>query len=280
MLTLLVNRIRERIDELAWERRRPILVAVRVPDTIEMCLTLGLDVETWIAGGLIDLMTVSGYFRLAEWASTVQMEDSIGWPVPIYACLSESRQRDVEAKAVYNSPEGYRSRALNAWHEGVDGIYLFNAFDPTNPMWHELGDPKKLETLSKTYFTAARGYGNVESWWKGGSKFMHRSILSPDRPRKLEAGRAATVRLLVGEDTGSAKARTLRMRFTGLEDAGLVRVTVNGTPVDSPALDGAWLTADLPLGLVHEGWNDVAVTLTDASVAPVSWLDLHLHVER
>jgi len=40
MMTDLLRRIREVVDEVGWERRRPILVAVRVPDTIELGLHL------------------------------------------------------------------------------------------------------------------------------------------------------------------------------------------------------------------------------------------------
>ena len=278
MMTELLCRVREMTEEVGWERGRPILVAVRVPDCIELCRTLGFDVPRWLREGLIDLMTVSGYFRLEKWKWSVALGHD--HRVPVYACLSESRQRDAEAKAVYTSQEGYRARAMNAWYSGVDGIYLFNAFDPTSPLWRELGDPSALKKLSKVYFTAARGYGNVDSWWKGGSKWMRRSILSPDRPRRLAAEQPEVVELLVGEDPETAAALVLRLRFEGLPVAEAVRVEVNGESPGPLRLEGAWLESELPRGVVREGWNEIAVTL-EAEVEPsVSWLDLHLRVER
>jgi len=278
MMTGLLRRVREMTEEVGWERGRPILVAVRVPDCIEFCRTLGFDVPRWLREDLVDLMTVSGYFRLEKWKWSVALGHD--HRVPVYACLSESRQRDAEVKAVYTSQEGYRARAMNAWYSGVDGIYLFNAFDPTSPLWRELGDPSALKQLSKVYFTSARGYGNVDSWWEGGSKWMRRSILSPDRPRRLTADRPEVVELLVGEDPDTAAARMLRLRFKGLPEVEAVRVEVNGESPGPLRLEGTWLVGELPRGVVREGWNEIAVTL-EAGVEPsVSWLDLHFRVER
>lgn len=57
-MTELVRRVRVMSREVGRKRGRPILLAVRVPDSLEYCRFVGLDLERWLAEGLVDLLTV------------------------------------------------------------------------------------------------------------------------------------------------------------------------------------------------------------------------------
>ncbi len=55
---------------------------------------------------------------------------------------------------------------MEAWNAGVDGIYMFNFFNPNRPEWRELGDPKTLAGLDKLTFVTCRN-GNPNMWLPG-----------------------------------------------------------------------------------------------------------------
>jgi len=89
MMTELLRRVRIMTEEVAQERGRPLLIAVRVPDCPEFSRALGLDWEQWLQEDLIDLLIVGGYFQLRPWQDAVELGHQ--YNVPVYPCLSESR---------------------------------------------------------------------------------------------------------------------------------------------------------------------------------------------
>jgi len=227
--------------------------------------------------GLIDLLVVSGYFRLNPWETTVKLGHQYG--VPVYPCLSETRIKDKQAHKARASLECYRARAANVWASGADGVYLFNYFNPNSPLWRQLGDPKTLAGLDKVYTTGARGISVINRWMAGGMRFFKRSHLSPERPRKLEPGKPVTVELPVGEDLGAAAPKiTLRLRIDKLGDAKDVSVKLNDQPMSGGALKDAWVEYALTPTLVKRGVNRFEFTLNPASKAKPVLQDLLLWV--
>ncbi|MCK5802062.1 MAG: family 10 glycosylhydrolase, partial [Lentisphaeria bacterium] len=125
MMTDLVRRIRQMTEREGIRRGKPILVAIRVPDSVEYAKGLGLDFERWLKEGLVDCLIGSGYFRFNHWAQLVELGHKYG--VKVYPCLSESRIRRVKkAFRARRSDDSYRARAMNVWDAGADGVYIFN----------------------------------------------------------------------------------------------------------------------------------------------------------
>ncbi|HAW32901.1 MAG TPA: hypothetical protein DCY03_33125 [Planctomycetaceae bacterium] len=274
----LMRRIRTMADEVGHQRGRPILIAIRVPDSVEYARVLGLDVETWLKEDLVDIMTVTGYFRLNPWKESVELGHK--YQVPVYAGLSESRQKDQRARKVYASTEGFRGRAMNAWSQGIDGIYLFNSFNPRHPLWRELGDPTQLQSLPKVYFTSARGYASVNSWWKKGSSYMNRDILTPDHPRVVRPGKSVSVTLPVGEnpvETGAALKLKVRLKTLPQNKEELI-VKLNGEVVPLHAGEEHFLSGKIKPGFVRTGENQIEFTLASAAALPVVVEDLQLWI--
>jgi hypothetical protein len=156
------------LDE-GMKHGKPLLIAVRVPDSVEYCRGIGLDIERWLREGLVDVLITTCYFRLNPWEYSVELGHRYG--VPVYASLSESRVNEKvhgevgEFTRDWNT-ESYRARAMEAWHAGVDDICMFNIFNPNRPQWRELGDPKTLEGLDKLTFVTCRN-GNPNMWLDG-----------------------------------------------------------------------------------------------------------------
>jgi len=148
LMTQLIRRIRKMTQEVAAGRGRPMLVAVRVPDSVAYCRALGLDLETWLDEGLVDIVINGCYFRFNEWDYLVGLGKK--HDVPVYACFESRRiERDTKETEGPTSLEVWRGEAYQAWKAGVNGIYTFNRFNPRDPIFRELGDPKLLETLNR-----------------------------------------------------------------------------------------------------------------------------------
>ena len=154
MLTDLMRRVRKMTDRRAGERGRPMLIAVRVPDSVEYCSAIGIDLVRWLKEDLVDLLVVGGYFQLNPWETSVALGHKYG--VPVYPSLDDPRFRDKEAQELRNSAACCRGRALEAWAAGGDGIYLFNFFDPHSFLLKELGDPKAMVNMEHLYTSGAR----------------------------------------------------------------------------------------------------------------------------
>ncbi len=271
MMTGLLRRIREMAERVGRQRGRPVLIAVRVPDSVEYSAAMGFDLVRWLEEDLIDLLVVSGYFRLSPWETSVELGHKYG--VPVYPCLSESRLGG-EAQKVRASVECYRARAMNVWDSGADGVYLFNFFNPHSPLWSDLGDPAALKAMDKVYCTGARSVNNANSWLADGMRFLSRSPLTLERPRRLQPGKPTTVDLRVGEqlaEAGRAKPEVqLRLQVQGLGDAGEIAVNLNGETLEGGTLSGESLEYSLAPALVKRGANRFEFALeADSTAKPV-----------
>jgi hypothetical protein len=60
MMTDLVKRIRAMADREGAKRGKPILLTIRVPDSVEFCRAMGLDVERWLQEELVDILETLG----------------------------------------------------------------------------------------------------------------------------------------------------------------------------------------------------------------------------
>jgi len=175
-MTALWRRVRALTDRIGRERGRPLLIAVRIPDSVGYCRAMGLDVDQWLAEGLIDVVVGGGYFKLEPWENLVSLGKK--FDVPVYAAFVRRR---IEPNAP--APEGptaldiWRGEALMAWRAGVNGIYTFNRFVPTDPIFRELGDPALLETLDhveQTAYDENCTWSKPQTWLKDGDRFVKR----------------------------------------------------------------------------------------------------------
>ena len=172
LMTDLMGRIRKMVGEVERERDRPLLIAVRVPDSVGYSKAIGLDTVAWLEQDLVDLLTGGGYFHLEPWEDLVELGRR--HDKPVYPCVSNSRLCDVveEYRGRDDDLEIWRGEAARAWEAGVSGIYVYNRFDPESPLFRELGDPEVLETLDKTYVPNPGKARNMERWLKDGGSYL------------------------------------------------------------------------------------------------------------
>ena len=279
MMTELMRRIRAMTEQEGMRRGRPILVAVRVPDSVEYSRAVGIDLKRWLGDGLIDLLVTGGYYRINDTSYSVALGHEHG--VKVYPSLDESRVRDPDARKLRSSTAAYRGRALEAWSAGVDGVYLFNAFDPKDPIWRELGSPTVLAGADHDYFASMLGQGAAAGGAYPHVGFMRIPRLNPATPIALRPGATETVTFQTGafraSTAGRAASVALRLQFNRPPAADSIAVRINGSGVSGANTTGMWLEFALASERLRQGTNEVSVTL-QANAAALSLTDLRCSV--
>ena len=274
MMTDLVRRVRLMTEREGVRRGRPILVAARVPDSVEFAMGLGLDVRRWLQQGLVDCLIGSGYFRFDDWTRLVELGHTYG--VKVYPCLSESRIRRVkEAYRARCSDDCYRGRAMNVWAAGADGVYIFNEYNAGRRYLHDIGAVDTLRAKSKLYFVTVRN-GSPSRYLSGGNTYVNRQLLSPEDAIPIARGQRVTVDVVVGEDFAWVRDADVepevlcRLDIDGLTpDDGQPEVTLNGRTLTPGTSGPAGLLFAVDPGWLERGLNRVEVFLRPADDALV-----------
>lgn len=275
-MTSLVRRIRQMTEVTGRKRGRPILLAVRVPDSVEYCRFIGLDLEQWLADGLVDLLVVSGYTQLNPWEYSVELGHRYG--VKVYASLDDSRVADLDARKLRGSLATCRGRALNVWSAGADGVYMFNFFDPHSLLWRELGDPAKLRRLDRNYFVSVRGPGYMHVPHRD---FLNVPTLNPAEPISIEPSKAASVEFRIGEDGADGfegMQVTLRLQFKQPPEPPQFRAVLNGKELAGGVVREGWLEFVLQPGALHEAVNQLELASGPLQAEALSLLDLYVEI--
>lgn len=263
MMTGLMRRVRAMTEAVGVEKQKPLLVCVRVTDSVEFNRDMGLDIEQWLKEGLVDLLATTCYFRLNPWSASVELGHKYG--VRVYPCLSDSRMKG-ETRFRRSSYESYRGRAMNAWAAGADGLHVFNHFNPRSSVWRELGDHETLRTQSKLYFVTVRD-GSPNSWLAGGDKYRTIPMLGPSCPVVLTQSKPLSVTITVGDDvdlvrkTGWEPSFTCHLSVPRVTRPDELSVKVNGRPLTGGTIVDGWLDLSVPAGCVKQGENEVEMAL-------------------
>jgi len=146
-MTNLVRMVRDLTEKVSIERGKPILLAICVPNSMEVCKAVGLDVEQWLKEDLIDIASI-GEVVAGMWLS---WEDSIKeyepYDVPVYAVIDEINVPTQAAKA--NRDEA--KEAAIAYAAGADGMYLYNYFNVNAPIFDTLGSAETCGPVDPNY---------------------------------------------------------------------------------------------------------------------------------
>lgn len=175
LMTDLVRKIRCRLDELSEEQNRPMYLFVRIPPSEEACSWAGLDIDTWMKEGLVDLISPSQLMTLAHDMPIKNMtKKAHNYNVLIYPTIYPRTSfrvplipssvdlgmgndvgRDVTLAEALGAAANYR------WME-VDGFYFFNYYGYPHPQYmyemtahfnHDIIDTNdKVYVVTKTYY--------------------------------------------------------------------------------------------------------------------------------
>jgi hypothetical protein len=282
-LTDLMRRIRDMRDKVGAERGKPLLLAIRTPDTPEYCRALGIDLEKWMEEGLFDIWIATGYFRLQEWDDIVAL--SHRHDVPVWASIDDSR---VNGRENRNSLEAFRARIMNVRRAGVDSVWIFNYFhfpkDREFQLLNEAGSIESLAFSDKVYVPDDLGQDMAWRYLPGGGDYYKRSLtFDPQFPAKLAAGAVCEVELRVGDDLSAAAKDghdaqvALRLQGDGFEDD--LQVAMNEQELKSTTQQDGWIEFAVDPAQVKLGVNQVRIGRTGSSASETTLKDLQLAID-
>ena len=301
LLTDLIRRIRKMTDAIGRKRGQPILLATRVPDSVEFCRNIGIDLEPWLRDGLVDMLITGAYFRLNPWEYSVELGHRHG--VPVYPSLDNpvgvvdpdlpkrefslndrlpwvaaTKTCPIDAKR--KSLASWRGRAMRAFAAGADGIYLFNMFTPTHRLLWQIGDPEGLKAASKLYFPHWRGTRQPPAnYMTKGNLFYHELPLNPMFPLEIR-DKPLTVDLPIGDDLRGAKPTVVaELWIQPATSHESVSVTCNGKPLTGGTSAGERLRFSLTPASLEKAKNVFALIRAPGPEAGKAFLrDIMLEV--
>ena len=274
LLTALLKRVREHLDQRSKSCGRPIRLAVRVNESLRACRLNGFDVPEWIQQRLVDYISLGSGVMDIEVAEFKNLAAPHG--IHVYACLYgwPSKYNPIPAELA-------TGLALNYWSQGADGIYLFNWFPHTKNnsentgaymagLLKQLGSPAALRARPGVMFAADRGRPQRPYQYN----WLHCVL-----PEALPEGRPLQATIRVGSKLNSKV--TVEMQVDNLQIDDLVELSLNGNPLKGlKRVQTNRLSTTMDAASLRIGVNEAVIRLAkrsgmSAKPRVVSALELH-----
>ncbi len=248
--TAFMRQLRNALDDIGRERKRPFLLAARVPHTLAGCRADGFDIKAWAEQGLVDALTLGTRSMDVE---VERFREAVGASVRLQPCFDDHHATDGYR---YGSSEFLRGVFANHWQRGADSVVTFNWSIGTpevaksiggeiGPLTHqvafkEIGSPRTLAGKDKFFAVERRG---GYPWADG---YLNRN---DDAPLPMElTDESATVDLTLHiADAPSVKGArlTLRCVFFGAAVDVRIEIRLNDRELEIGALDPEWKDAQI-----------------------------------
>ena len=224
-MTDFLREFRSITQEVAHRRGRPLLVGARIPENLQGCHFDGLDIETWVREGLVDVLALG--IRSFDVDIAAFRRITAGTHVKLYPSVDDHHASDGYATPPIDI---YRGVAANWWRQGADGIQTFNfnhAPDfPFREVWEthlqayrELGSPRTLHRKNKRFVVQRRGGGhgptvipNPQDWTTPRWMYFNTNMLAPLPAPLANDGKADTLlTVAVADDLGTDREQVERL---------------------------------------------------------------------
>ncbi|MAE66118.1 MAG: hypothetical protein CMJ18_17745 [Phycisphaeraceae bacterium] len=266
LMNELVRDLRAMTEAEGLRRGRPIVVAARCVEDLDVSLNSGLDVRTWLEQDLVDILTfVAATEHTPSIRPITEFADGLGVPVyPIINAYDAAVEKEGDDRRG-NLPV-WRADALNKFDQGAAGLQTFNLFDPDLPQWRELGDPDLLRTLDRTYV-----WHYLPSQRHGRDTFGALRVTRHRHAVEVTASGCEPMPIHIGEDLSSAPGDpklTLRVHAAETMNPNDLQIRLNDRHIGvNPAPDDpSWLRADdLDPGMFRKRENLVTAQIREGS---------------
>lgn len=280
LMTELVETAESLANAAAERLGHPVDLAVRVPTSPRVAKSLGLDVETWVGAGWVDLLTASPFWsstntdiRLNEWNDligesdvvlAVASEDGINSGGVSRRTMTRSEMRGLFASAVYDGARPYFFNLFtNPWqlwsHEDYIGII------------EDAGDDPALFGLERRHVVTI-----ADPWVEGEPRA--RALLpvtGTDVSFRINIGRApstdraGTVELVIDKQANVSVNDVVAHYDTVVDAAELVAINIDR------ALRPQRHVFVVPRGVLRAGYNTVRIQ--SDTPATVRWVEIRIY---
>ncbi len=278
LITEMVREIKHTIDSLSAVRGHKILLAVRVPVTVEGALDKGLDVKQWADEGLIDFVTIGVHWRGDTGIPVAKFRKEFGHnEIPLYASIDDGGYLPRE----FYSDGMYRGMASHILGEGADGVYLFNFYfgDLYNrqqnnlPLLEEGGLVRRTRTpelLNEIGSLATLQGRNKIYCMSDGVTDAYRALGAAQLPVAVSSGRATDLTVQIADSLKSYTPEEMIL-FLRTDRPANINLEVNGTKITEQKPEYVHLydrdrgmrpenrmyAYILPAGSLHQGENTI-----------------------
>lgn len=262
ILTTFFDRVRTGLNQVADQRGRPCLVAIRVDENMDGCYLDGFDVNSWVQNDSLDILI------MASGAIDINVPDftaiTAGTDVLVYPCLYHHPSGYGLSEA--DQPELGPAMATNYWYQGGDGIYSFNfwlhgASQSEIYLHYIMGDPADLIGLDKMYVADREPTGAHIEYPHNWNQCVLRVTVG--------AGESVDVPVMVGEDIDAVDVpSSLELRVIGdgtLDPGDVLTIELNGNPLAQTRV-GQTISMTPTAPQVLLGGNTVTVSVSSGSV--------------
>ena len=277
VLTRLVRAIRTLVLRESAKRKKPLLLTVRVPSTVELCRKIGIDIAAWLEESLIDVMALGGGYITFDLPAKAMIDLGHEHGVPVYPCLSQSglMYRAPRGTSTKQPPEAWYGAASRLWSDEADGIYTFNLFPGpgtdadrkyARDVLTTIGSPEKLRTSTIQYAMSDAGWWMPQHYWAKDAAEFSSALPLPLTPNEFTRTYMTVPEDLRGADI--SVTAEVRVDFTGLSED--TRPTILfGSANFGPQSGGKGIagvrrfTCRVPLQAISQGRNRVMVKVAD-----------------
>lgn len=232
-VTEFLRMVRRMLLDTARVKGHPLLLSVKVPETLRGCRIDGFDVAAWAREDLVDMLT------LGSRTMTVDVEDFrkvVGPRIRLSPCIDDHHATDG-----YRFPPGevYRGAAWNWFEQGADSVTAFNwsasagkpSSDRHGIACREIGSLETMRGKPLLFFVERRG---GYPWAEG---YFNRNDDLPLPARLANDGRVSDFPLRIYASSVSLVRLTILL-FQARE-TDRFEVVLNGKPLGAPDVEDA-----------------------------------------
>lgn len=272
VMTDFVTAARQIARRTGERRGRPIMLTARLPADMETCLYKGFDPCAWVAGDLVDFITVTPWHSGDPLLALTSFRQALGGnDIPLYGAnetgLYKPHERMTHGR--------FRALAAHLYDHGADGLYLFNFFFLSGDEVQQRGDagvganPSLLHELGALETLAGRN----TTCTLGNADHGYEVVAASHLPLTMTPG--AMVALPVGLPSWLATSRPPRAWLVlRLDKDAKPAISFNKRPVDLAtdlAMAGKFgldanlpeaatlLVGELPVAALRPGANGLTV---------------------
>ena len=258
LMTELIQRVRDMLDQAGSSRGRDLLLGVRVPETLEECHNCGLDVPTWIAEALINYV-----------APQDAMYSDCNAPHQEFSQLTKDTKCELIpgllpycANLDRTGPpltlENYRALAHSFARQGADGVSMYNFQMHWDAFWKSTRDPgpEAMYPLALSYLRELRDPAKIAAgarhylfhpMWGGSTAFgspgkTAGGIVRDDKIllERTEQQPYGQYHFRLYENFDEIVFAKLFFRATGLGPYDRIAVDINGTTISADSVRHIW----------------------------------------
>ena len=245
LLTGFMKRVRQMMDREGEQKGRRLVLLVQVPQTLQECHDLGIDVPAWISEGLIDYLCPMDYGSTdfnAPYGEFAELTKDSG--CCFFPTVHSMQARFYHPRNLMSVP-AYYAAARNFYAQGADGISTFNF------MYHWSGvrgmsypGPPEMYPKAFEYLQPLRDCGGL---WDADRHYMYLPFQEFAMPG-IKDRSAAKIRLertegargsflfRMAETLERGEKALLRLRAVGVVDDDRIQIALNGEVVPQRSL--------------------------------------------